>query len=245
MNTVILIGCGGVGSYLAPPLARTMKFALPNPRLVLMDGDTVEEKNINRQLFSDRDIGRNKAEALYRQFRKMTGDGIAISVETRYLAPQFEWSVPPDIDDIVICAVDNHVARRVILTEADQRGFLVIFAANEDAAAEAYAYRPEWKGHPYLDPRLRHPEILTDTTGDPVHPEGCTGDEALESAPQTAEANYVASALALRLFGAWAIKSREMEPEYHKFLPAHIQSTFSSIQTISVAEAQAKGEKAA
>lgn len=57
---IIICGCGGTGSNLAPMLSRMLK----NEIFYLIDGDTVEGKNIERQTFQNFDIGSNKARAL-------------------------------------------------------------------------------------------------------------------------------------------------------------------------------------
>lgn len=57
---VIIVGCGGTGSNLAPMLSRMMK----NKTFILIDGDMVEDKNISRQTFQSFDSGNNKAMAL-------------------------------------------------------------------------------------------------------------------------------------------------------------------------------------
>ena len=41
---IYLIGCGGVGSYLLPALYHSTK-----DQLTLIDGDTIEQKNYERQ----------------------------------------------------------------------------------------------------------------------------------------------------------------------------------------------------
>ena len=55
-----IIGCGGVGSAIVPSfcLLRT-----PD-EVTLIDGDTIERKNLNRQMFDAGQIGMNKARAL-------------------------------------------------------------------------------------------------------------------------------------------------------------------------------------
>ncbi len=57
---VIIVGCGGTGSNLAPMLSRMMH----NKTFILIDGDMVEDKNISRQTFQSFDTGSNKAKAL-------------------------------------------------------------------------------------------------------------------------------------------------------------------------------------
>ena len=57
-STVAVFGCGGVGSYAVEALARA---GVGN--IVLIDGDVVDETNINRQLIADvTTIGRDKVE---------------------------------------------------------------------------------------------------------------------------------------------------------------------------------------
>lgn len=57
---IIICGCGGTGSNLAPMLSRMLK----NEIFYLIDGDVVEGKNIERQTFQTFDVGSNKARAL-------------------------------------------------------------------------------------------------------------------------------------------------------------------------------------
>ena len=57
---VTVVGLGGVGGYVVEVLARSGVGALP-----LIDGDKVEESNLNRQIAAlSKDIGRYKAEVL-------------------------------------------------------------------------------------------------------------------------------------------------------------------------------------
>ncbi|MDV7396813.1 hypothetical protein RZS08_35775, partial [Arthrospira platensis SPKY1] len=56
---LIIVGAGGVTSYLLPPLIRSFFTSG-----VLIDGDTLEERNIDRQLFDQTFIGHGKAPAL-------------------------------------------------------------------------------------------------------------------------------------------------------------------------------------
>lgn len=61
-----VVGCGGTGSYLIQNLARLLKVKREdyNINLYLYDADVVETKNLIRQNFSNKDIGRSKAEAM-------------------------------------------------------------------------------------------------------------------------------------------------------------------------------------
>jgi molybdopterin/thiamine biosynthesis adenylyltransferase len=59
-DRIVLIGCGGIGSQLLPPLVRYLANR-PEPRslLVLVDGDVFEPSNRSRQLFPDASLGSN------------------------------------------------------------------------------------------------------------------------------------------------------------------------------------------
>ena len=59
-SKIVLFGLGGVGSYIAEALARV---GVGN--LIIVDGDTVDITNINRQLIANiNTIGKNKAELM-------------------------------------------------------------------------------------------------------------------------------------------------------------------------------------
>lgn len=64
VNSVMLIGCGGTGGYLAEGLCKIISGYKLDIGLLLVDHDVVEEKNISRQNFMPWEIGMNKAEAL-------------------------------------------------------------------------------------------------------------------------------------------------------------------------------------
>ena len=72
-DTVVVVGCGGTGSRLVPMLAQFIRSItrgpspmgwLQDPRIILVDNDTVEQKNLMRQNFINPDVGFNKAMVL-------------------------------------------------------------------------------------------------------------------------------------------------------------------------------------
>lgn len=62
---ILVLGCGGTGTYFLKEfnhfIARNKIAQDMISSLIIADGDTVEEKNLDRQCFIEEDIGRNKA----------------------------------------------------------------------------------------------------------------------------------------------------------------------------------------
>ncbi len=210
-----IIGCGGVGSAITPSFC-----LLKSPgQVTLIDGDTIETKNLNRQMFDVSQVGLNKAQALAAKF------GCAFLPE---------WFARGKIrhrrSDWLLVLVDNHAARREALEVCDESGCQAIFAANETHSAEAYYYQRNWKGTT-RDPRVYYPEINTDQSGDPrAVAIGCTG-KAQENNRQLVSANLMAAALAEHLFVLWSMKAPRLDRETLARLPYKFVANLSQLET--------------
>lgn len=213
---ILIVGAGGVASYLYPVLCKTFT----PTSIALMDRDKLEKRNLDRQAFDPMYIGKYKAEALIDSFVDITEDS------TIQLTAINQWFME-DADvtpyDIVICVADNHVARKNVLAACDECNRPCIIGGNEYFDSEAYIYYPANK-HTDRDPRCRYPEILTDTSGNPVR---CTG-EAQEAHPQLAIANMSCAAKILHLL--WNHLYAKADKKYQPF---QLRST--QYETTSVA----------
>jgi bacteriocin biosynthesis cyclodehydratase domain-containing protein len=77
--TVCVIGLGGIGSWVALPLVEAGLGTL-----VGVDGDAVEESNLNRQaLYGEADLGRRKAEAAGERLRALEGRLRYVGIDRR------------------------------------------------------------------------------------------------------------------------------------------------------------------
>ena len=91
IKNIVVIGCGGTGSWLIPKLVKTMNdlkrkdLLCPEPKLILVDGDTVEPKNLIRQNFIETDIGSNKAEAMALRYGPHLTKGIEVIYFDKYI----------------------------------------------------------------------------------------------------------------------------------------------------------------
>src|SRR5262245_28482851 len=111
---LILVGCGGTGSWLAPSVARIARLQRDQGRDVTVffcDHDTVEAKNIPRQHFCDAELGRNKAVTLAARYSAAWGVEI-VAVPKRFRSADVE--VDRGTQTIVIGCVDNAAARKEI-----------------------------------------------------------------------------------------------------------------------------------
>jgi len=117
---LVLVGCGGTGSFLAGHIARLLTGSVIGETIgdiLLIDGDSVEPKNVGRQLFSKRDIGKNKAEVLANRYNQAFGLDI-------YWCPEFLTrdnfsEIIPDSNRnhpvLILGCLDTAAARKIIL----------------------------------------------------------------------------------------------------------------------------------
>jgi adenylyltransferase/sulfurtransferase len=107
-RAVLLAGAGNIGSHLAPLLCRAGV-----GRVVLIDRDRVEAKNLAGQDYRPADVGRFKAEV---QAERLRGRFPGVTVEAR--ACDLE-DVPTGVADVDVAlgALDSRRARQVLVSE--------------------------------------------------------------------------------------------------------------------------------
>jgi molybdopterin/thiamine biosynthesis adenylyltransferase len=223
----LIVGAGGVTSYMLPALKNSFDL-----ELVLIDGDTLEKKNLDRQLFRTNHVGLNKAVALAKTY---TFNKHNCSVIQQYFDKEMletEYSYWFQQADILIAAVDNHPARRALLEVAKELDKPCLVMANEYSTSQAFMYVPHLESqYPMINPFLRYPELATSNEGSPMR---CQGD-ALESTPQLAIANQVSASLGNYLLYLWAPYLLD-EQERGDWYPVEYQTTFSKLDTITLAD---------
>lgn len=220
ISNIIVIGCGGVASWLLPPLTKLIDQLEHKPLIWFVDGDTIEERNLERQWFSESDIGRNKAEAMWDKCNSSSEEFYVPQYYTEgaLLRAAEDQTIVPEGLSLFICCADNHAARRAVLAAVDAGQGWAIIAGNEYEEAEAYWYERRLKGTA-CDPRVYYPAILTDHTGDPTAPVGCTG-LAAELSPQLVLANFSAANHALWLFWHHVVIRHQQGHDYNpQYMP--------------------------
>ena len=128
--TVSVIGAGGLGSaFVRGAVAKGVRW------LNIYDGDIVTPSNLNRQFFTARDIGKNKAHRLARNASRAGFMGTQITAVPFF----FQAALDRGIDvgcDLVFCGVDNDETRKEV-----GRIFFskpVVFAAVSSDAGHGY-----------------------------------------------------------------------------------------------------------
>ncbi len=128
---VTVIGAGAIGSFATLVLAKMGAHGL-----TVWDPDTVETHNLPNQMFGERAIGQNKAEATARLVEHFEG----VEIDAR--AESFEDG---EVGEVAVMAVDSIKARRAIWEDLRVRPGLDVVVDGRMGAevCELYAVRPD------------------------------------------------------------------------------------------------------
>ncbi len=118
---VLVVGLGGVGSWVVEALARSGIGAL-----TLVDGDDVCVTNMNRQLHAvEGSIGRPKAEVMAERVRAIH-PVCRVTTRQEFFIRQQADDFFPEPYDFVVDAVDGVTAKATLIGHAHQRGIPVV-----------------------------------------------------------------------------------------------------------------------
>lgn len=132
---VAVIGLGGVGSWAAEALARC-----GIGELLLIDGDTVDITNINRQLYAlHATVGRPKAEVAAERVHDIN-PACKVMGRTAYYTPENADTFPFGAYDCVIDAVDMVTAKIELAVRAQQEGFRLLSAMGAGNKLNPYVF---------------------------------------------------------------------------------------------------------
>lgn len=221
MKHPVIIGAGGVASYLLPVLLKTFR----PEKLTIIDKDILEERNLDRQMFKHTDIGAPKAVALADMNMQ---PGTLIATINDWFSDSTK--LPDDIDAIICCA-DNHEARMSAMNRALDLDINAYVGGNEYLDSQAFVFNRRIAESP-RSPLRRYPNIATDKTGSPFR---CTG-EAQEASPQLAVANINCAAKLLHLIWVYERWVREnanqLTPSSFDHLPVEFFSSLTDNEAI-------------
>lgn len=121
-STVAIFGCGGVGSYVLEALVRA---GIGN--IVIVDKDTVDITNINRQLIADTTtVGKDKVEVAKQRALKINPN-INIEIHKCFYDENQTELIKPEYDYIVD-AIDSVKSKISLIQEAHNKNVKIISA---------------------------------------------------------------------------------------------------------------------
>lgn len=139
---VLIVGVGGVGAYAAEMLCRAGV-----GEMTIVDADTVQPTNINRQLPATHStIGRPKVEVLAERFRDINPD-IRLHALPMYLKEEEVASLLdgtlncqlPIVDcqfDVIVDAIDTIAPKCALIVEAMRRGIPIVSSMGAGAKSD-------------------------------------------------------------------------------------------------------------
>ncbi len=202
MKTFVVLGAGGIGYHLAEPLTRFVNFAYDptSAEVVVIDGDRVEEKNLERQ-HGIESLNQNKASILVDQLKKKLGLKCGIRAVTKYFSQKTrndeDFRCIGDDVQLFVC-VDNDATRVFCERHVEKlQNATMVVGGNDFATGQAQLFIR--RGGKNLTPKISQiaPEILLmkDEFPDEL---GC--DVAVVSQPQLI---FVNNSIANAMLNLW------------------------------------------
>ncbi len=122
-SCVAIVGCGGLGGYIAEQLAR-----VGVGRLVLFDGDRFEVSNLNRQIMAtELNIGQWKVEVAHQRLKSVNSE-----VQVEAIRGWFEEDRAPELlknVDLVCDALDSRDSRVMLERVCHQMNLPLVYAS--------------------------------------------------------------------------------------------------------------------
>jgi molybdopterin/thiamine biosynthesis adenylyltransferase len=170
IEKIVVIGLGGIGSFLSLVLCRYLNFTNYCKRVVLVDGDRYGRENFGRQNVSSQDDTKNKAEAQATHLKALFNT-ITITPVSQFVAEKNVMEVICE-KSVVFLAVDNHTTRKVVSDQCKRlQNVVLISGGNEiiDGNVQVYLKKngrsrtpPIEKFHPEIEnPQDRSPADLS------------------------------------------------------------------------------------
>lgn len=198
-----VIGTGGIGLGVLPTLCRYLNFngeKYPSVEVSLVDGDSFEEKNRDRQEFAELGPKATITANKYRdEYPRLLFWDHPVYVADHNVIQMIREN------DIVLLCVDNHATRKLISERAEElKNVTIISGGNDwtDGNVLVHIRRDDENLTPPLASKF-HPEIMNPVDENPADieqkPEGCA--ELAVSAPQLLLTNnYIAANMLAALY---------------------------------------------
>jgi PRTRC genetic system ThiF family protein len=216
ISNIVVLGAGGTGSHVIPDLARLLADqktkGIAQPRMVIIDGDSIETKNLARQNFISADVGKNKAEVMANRYA--AAFGLVVEHLPKYVESVEELSEICKLHyrhvTVIFSCVDNVKSRDLIRKLKGLGEVVWIDCGNEESSGQVVFSNMtmNWNSDSTFIPSGTFPvptvfdlyanleDVLK--TDKFVSEQSCA--EFAESAPQHGFVNKTAATLALNYF---------------------------------------------
>jgi len=200
---IIMLGAGGTGGHIAPHLYRLLHSLERYTKVIVCDGDIVEEKNLVRQNFISDDLGKNKAQVLAERYA--SAFGLEVSYIPEFIEDENRLAelVTPDTFrvgshphqaveglSILIGCVDNNRSRQLCHQVFKAAKNLIYIDSGNGEHSGQVVCGVKRGGRTYHKPIGEvYPDVLTETDKFPTQ---LSCAEAAVSAPQSIVANIMA-----------------------------------------------------
>ena len=122
-SRVCVVGCGGLGGYIAELLIR-----LGVGHIVAVDRDTFDESNLNRQLTCTLEtLGKGKADAV-KERASLINSEVQVTAVTEFLTAENAGEIIAGCN-LVIDALDTIEARKILHSACKKQGVPMVFGA--------------------------------------------------------------------------------------------------------------------
>lgn len=141
-----VIGLGGTGSLIARDLPKLLIGRDDESKIVLIDGDIVEKKNMDRQSYQAQDVGDYKSDMLAKKINSFYGTN-CFSKNTYLQNDELIRYTKEDPDNIIIIGcVDNDATRKILeksvnsLIKNEDMNIFYIDSANGEYDGNIYSF---------------------------------------------------------------------------------------------------------
>lgn len=209
---VVIVGVGGTGGWFAEGMVKVLEYKDPGSALVLVDGDMFEQKNFERQSFTE--MG-NKAEVRAAALQEWYPQTF-IAAHAAWVVPEGEGGKPTEEGeleggvskitakellvegDVVFCLVDNFAARKEIFDAARTYANIdILTGGNDDALFCSIYHYSRRDGNDVTDhPAEMHDEYVNPPDRNPGQM-GCAERAALEGGTQLIATNMAVASMLL------------------------------------------------
>lgn len=136
-SSVLIIGCGALGSMVAMQLT-----GAGIGRLKICDFDTIDVTNLQRQFFfKTEEAGKNKSETLARKMSELNPE-IEIEIDNRLITRKLASELIPHYD-FVVDATDNPDSKRITGEVCKEKGKACCIAGVSDFSGQVTTFLPE------------------------------------------------------------------------------------------------------